>query len=150
MSRLGTFTYWYDENKDDALALLFGHGLGATKNSGLHVGSVAGKFKYRDIEIGGNLLASMLWDVGAVGVIMFLLIFLLPIKSCMKKCKNSGVGDLHIYEFTTIFLLMVVLSFPHNLSVVSEVACSFMTFFLLGVVAACPDSPQSSAEFSAA
>lgn len=70
MSRLLSAKFWWEKHGvSEPVNLVFGHGLGASKTGGSTTGSMAAK--YRPLYIDHIGLVVLLWDLGIVGLVLF-------------------------------------------------------------------------------
>ncbi|MCG8053245.1 MAG: hypothetical protein JAZ17_22000 [Candidatus Thiodiazotropha endolucinida] len=78
LTRLGSILYWWEEHSigKDFNEIIFGHGLGSSKGSGVFVGHLYNENKYKDLKLDVTGLAKYLWDLGLLGTILYISIFI--------------------------------------------------------------------------
>lgn len=75
LNRTTAFTFWLGlHGWHDPVSLLFGHGLGSSYGSGLDAGHIAQLYPKYGINL--TALTSILWDVGIIGLMLYLVIFI--------------------------------------------------------------------------
>lgn len=71
MSRRQTLNYWYEQHHlSEPVALFFGHGLGASRTTGLINGEAAKQ--HTPLKIDRTGISILLWDIGVLGLFMVL------------------------------------------------------------------------------
>ena len=76
LNRFTSLTFWLSNHGLDApLDFLFGHGLGSSYGNGLNAGHVAQSYPGYGIAL--TTISSVLWDLGLIGLILYLAIFVL-------------------------------------------------------------------------
>lgn len=76
LNRTTVLSFWWERHSwDDPLTLLFGHGLGSSywSPSNLLAGHVGMQFARYSIDL--TAVSSMLWDVGLIGVTLYIMVF---------------------------------------------------------------------------
>lgn len=138
LSRLAAITYWFHENNftKKPLRFFFGHGLGATKDTGLIVGHVAAQNKYRGKRIGFTALPRLLWDIGLIGTFIFLALFIkaFVLASKLKKHSNLPVQHRAFMEGCQIAILFFLFSLPYQLSIINIQAFNAFSMFVVGYI----------------
>ncbi|QAU34444.1 hypothetical protein [Janthinobacterium sp. 17J80-10] len=76
LNRTTVLSFWWERHGwDDPLTLLFGHGLGSSywSPSNLLAGHIGTQFARYSIDL--TAVSSMLWDVGLIGVSLYVMVF---------------------------------------------------------------------------
>jgi hypothetical protein len=134
LNRTTVISFWWSQHGlNDPLGFCFGHGLGssyfATGNN------VTGHIAVRYPMYGINLttLSSLLWDIGVVGVILFVSIFVSAWRSANWLWRNTSDGlqkadSLAIQAALAIFMLFII----YNDSMVNLFSFELLITFILG------------------
>ena len=127
--------WWkYNINTGNNFQMLFGHGLGASKYSGLSMGHIQKRFG--ELKIGRTALTALLWDVGIVGVLLFMSIFTSGFLLARRMKNDWRLPAIHQVFMLVAQLncLFFVLSLPYKLSIINIQAFNFFSMFTLGYV----------------
>jgi hypothetical protein len=93
LNRTTVMSFWWDlHGWHDPIPLLFGHGLGSSYGQGLDAGHVAQM--YPNYGIGLTAISTILWDLGFVGLVLYISIFIVTwfqISKVWKFTSNSRV-----------------------------------------------------------
>lgn len=113
--------WWQKHGLANPGELLLGHGLGASyfAASALAPGHLF--FQYPFLNINLTAVSTLLWDVGLVGLMCYLLIFLVAWRSLRRGIQAAGVGTWHaeVFRAAEISLLICLLSLPYNNAIIS-------------------------------
>jgi hypothetical protein len=134
-NRTGLVLLWYRYNVENknTLQLIFGHGLGATKRGGLDVGHIQRLFG--GVRIGRTALVAMLWEVGVLGTVMYLCIYVSAfwVATRLNKIGLPGIHQVFM-KSAQLSCLFFVLSIPYKLSIIENQAFNFYSFFIIGYI----------------
>ena len=88
LNRTTVMTFWWElQGWHDPVSFLFGHGLGSSYGSGLQAGHVAARFPGYGISL--TTVSTLLWDVGLVGLITYISIFVLAWLEANKLLRQT-------------------------------------------------------------
>ena len=89
LNRTTVMSFWFStQGWQDPVGFLFGNGLGSSYGSGLQAGHVAAK--YPGYGIGLTTISSLLWDVGVVGLLLYVAIFIFAWQAANKLWRLSS------------------------------------------------------------
>lgn len=137
LSRTASISFWWKENASffrNPTQMFIGHGLGATKQSGIIWGHVANSKEYRDYSISRYALPRLLWDLGLVGTFLFILIFV-NAYFIAGRLKNNPMIPESQQSFLIgdqIACLLFLISMPYQLSIINTQAYNAYSMFVLG------------------
>lgn len=119
LNRFSSLTFWWDKNKDDLVTLFLGHGLDSTNEgtSGLSdIGSVAQRYPL--YGTGLTTASQMLWEVGVLGSLLFLSVFVVCFCTCFKlsRLKDILILDSYLAILNLANLSMLLLLLFYNSS----------------------------------
>jgi hypothetical protein len=139
MNRSKAVAFWWEENsrRFDKARMFFGHGLGASRSFGIVKGHVAERPEYAEKNIGLTVLSRLLWDVGIVGAISYIMVFLSAFFTAGRLSKDpylSPVQNAYMVG-AQIACLFLVLSIPYKQSLINIQAFNAFAMFILGYVA---------------
>jgi hypothetical protein len=112
--------WWSQHGAANPEQLFFGHGLGASyfAPSSLAPGHLF--FRYPFMNINLTTLSTVLWDLGVVGLVMFLGIIVMAWRRIRIGIRAAGTHWLgEVFRATEISLLTCVISLPYNNSIIS-------------------------------
>jgi len=139
LSRLAAILFWLKEHSSggNPMHMLFGHGLGAAKHDGLIVGHVASQPKYKDKKIGLSALSRLLWDVGLIGTIIYIIIFVAAFFSARRMKNNRYLSEIEqaFMQGAEIACLFFIMSLPYQLSIINVQSFNAFSMFILGYIA---------------
>lgn len=113
LSRLGSIIYWWNENSIDKkpIEMVFGNGLGASKSSGLFKGHLYDVYKYRNYKLDVTGISQLLWDVGLVGTVIYLSIYVVTyfsLSRTLRICKQRSPEAIYIIAAKiSVFVLLI-------------------------------------------
>ena len=139
LNRLTVYSYWYEENtaKQRMLPIIFGHGLGAAKWAGIEKGHIQALPRYQNTKLAPTALARLLWDVGIVGAIIYILIFVSGFFAARKLVKSGKLPHVHdvFMQSAQLACLFYIFSLPYKLSILNIQAVNFHAMFILSFIA---------------
>lgn len=134
VGRVASLVLWARENTDDPGRFLLGNGLGASRTSTVAMGEQAVRhFPYR---IDANSVAALLWDVGLLGA----LAFVLAISACavlafrISKSHHLSDRDRAMLEAAGVGLILVLCTLPYNRDAVDTPQIELLLMLLMGYV----------------
>ena len=139
LNRTTVITFWWQENVSlhGPVKIMFGHGLGAAKYSGIIKGHVQKKRQYDGKRIGFTVLARLLWDIGIIGTACYIMIFVSAFFTSRRLKLSEQLPKVHVpymqvAQLTTLFLLM---SIPYHLYLINIQSFNAFAMFILGYIA---------------
>lgn len=141
LNRIQAIVYWFLENSihKNPGEFLFGHGLGASRDSGLVHGHLSRLPRYATKGLSSTTFCSLLWDVGLLGAIAYVGIFfcgfLSAFKTYISSKDNETTRCLMLWAMVTC-TFFVGCCFYHNYLHISQ-ALNFYAMLVLGVIAQC-------------
>lgn len=97
LGRIATYPFWWENNAlhTAPVSMMFGHGMGATKSSGLMLGHLQTKPKYMAKGIATTGIAKLLWEVGIFGTIVYIGMFISAFLGAgrIRKYRNTGKSE---------------------------------------------------------
>ena len=134
MGRLAAITHWWEENGfEEPLHSVFGYGPGASRiQSTFAVGEVAKKYPF---NINRSALTQLLWEVGLVGVVVFIIILL---KASILSYKVSSTKNISPHrqanlETNAAALMMLIVMLPYGRDVLEVPSLTVFMMFMLGM-----------------
>ncbi len=93
LNRTTAMSFWWKLHSwQDPISFLFGHGLGSSYGSGYQAGHMAALYPGYGINL--TTISTLLWDVGMVGLVLYVLIFIvawMQLSGLWKKSQNKQV-----------------------------------------------------------
>lgn len=93
LNRTTVMSFWWSmQGSHDPVGMLLGHGLGSSYGAGFQAGHIAAM--YPGYGIGLTTVSTMLWDVGLIGLLLYITIFIAAWRAANKvwrMSKNSEV-----------------------------------------------------------
>jgi hypothetical protein len=129
--------WWTESRRFDKTRMFFGHGLGASRSYGIVKGHVAEKPEYAEKNIGLTVLSRLLWDVGIVGTIFYVMVFLSAFFTAGRLAKDPHLSPTQNAYMVgaQIACLFLVVSIPYKQSLINIQAFNAFAMFILGYVA---------------
>lgn len=135
MTRLEVLLFWWENNDfDEPLTMLLGHGLGASRTEGLGGGHIAKL--YSPLEIDVTCMASLLWDFGLIGASAFVLVLFTALvhahqlgRSHVLKAWQSSLA-----EGLKAALILVFISLFYRNDIPYAAPMMFMLMVILGLL----------------
>jgi hypothetical protein len=138
LNRGTSLTYWAQSHASlhYPLETLFGHGLGATKETGRVEGHLMTEELGRP-GMGSTALARLLWEMGLVGTIFFVAIFVWFIRVASKLSGNLDIPLFHRATLSgfQVSLIIYVLSLLYNKAILDHQTFSTFVALILGYIA---------------
>ena len=135
ISRGASLYLWYRDPLPSALERLVGYGPGASQSSvGMGKGIVAKR--YGGLSINATALAQLLWDVGILGTIAFVLLILFGFRAGLRyvATANATPSTLAIVDASTGMLVIFSTLLIYNRSILDEPTMQLLFFFSLGCI----------------
>lgn len=111
LTRLGSIIYWWDEHSlsQNPIKMFLGHGLGASKGSGLFRGHLYNEYKYMKLRLDRTGLSKFLWDVGIIGTFLFIMIFVTAYLMLQKILRRQDKSSIEIANIVATKIGLTVL-----------------------------------------
>lgn len=139
LNRMTVYTFWWNEttSRRGLLPILIGHGLGAAKWAGIEQGHIQGLPRYRDTKLAPTALVRLLWDVGIMGTLIYMLIFVKAFFDAGRMLKNSNLPPVHqvFMKGARLACMFYLFSLPYQLSIINIQAVNFHAMFNLAFIA---------------
>ena len=139
LNRMTALLFWWQEQSRNygPIKIFFGHGLGSSKYYGLIQGHIQKQQKYHNKRIGLTALSRLLWDIGLVGTLNYILIFTAAFFAAGKLSKHSDLPDIHkgFMAGAQLACLFFLMSMPYKISILSTQAYNAFSMFMLGYIA---------------
>ena len=88
LNRTTTMSFWWKLHSwQDPVSFLFGHGLGSSYGSGYQAGHMAALYPGYSINL--TTISTLLWDVGIVGLVLYILIFVVAYAQLSKVWQKT-------------------------------------------------------------
>lgn len=88
LNRSTAVSFWWKLHSwQDPISFLFGHGLGSSYGSGYQAGHMAALYPGYSINL--NTITTLLWDVGMVGLVLYVLIFVVAYAQLSKVWQKT-------------------------------------------------------------
>jgi hypothetical protein len=134
LNRSTVYSFWWTEHysRGDFRSMVFGHGPGASNPAAGSGQITLAARRYAGYAIGLTSVSSLLWDMGLLGTVGFLLVFLLAQRLAVRLRREWG-GTSHeaTLEAVQIGLLMTGITLLHSNYLAFDVG--FQTLFALQV-----------------
>lgn len=130
LNRTTVMTFWWGlHGWHDPVSFLFGHGLGSSYGSGLDAGHIAQFYPSYGINL--TTVSSLLWDLGVVGFILYLSIYViawLQIGQVWKQTKSQLIKAdcVAIQSSIALTLLFIIYSDSQVNLLVHEIIIAFV------------------------
>lgn len=135
VSRIASLYLWYRDPLPSAVNRLIGYGPGASQiGDGTGYGVVA--MRYRPLQINATALSMLLWDVGILGTLSFVLLLVCGI-GVGWRYTASGNGtprEQAIVDTSMVMLVLFVTSLVYNRTLLDASTVQLLCFFCLGCV----------------
>ncbi|WP_426072788.1 hypothetical protein [Janthinobacterium sp. DSP2-3-3] len=135
ISRGASLVLWYLDPVPSIQERLIGYGPSASSTS-QNVGRGYVAARYRNLQLGATGLASLLWDVGILGTLAYLSIFILGILQGARYVARSQAGPerLAMADASTVTLILLVSTLIYNRTMIDEPAIQLLCYFSLGCI----------------
>ena len=135
VSRIASLYLWYRDPLPSAVNRLIGYGPGASQiGDGTGYGVVA--MRYRPLQINATALSMLLWDVGILGTLSFVLLLVCGI-GVGWRYTTSGHGtprEQAIVDTGMVMLVLFITSLVYNRTLLDASTVQLLCFFCLGCV----------------
>jgi GNAT superfamily N-acetyltransferase len=139
LNRIRAIQFWWEEHSGPggAAAFFLGHGLGATRDSGISVGHLASDPRYAGRGIGVTTLPRLLWEVGVVGTILYAAVFVAALRASRRLRSHPALPEADQAYMTAAMAASVIFlfTFPYNHSLLTSQSFSAFAMFILGYIA---------------
>lgn len=135
LNRTTVYSFWY-EHHGDAAALLTGHGLGSSYigRATLIPGHIA--LQYPTYGIGLTAASTLLWDVGVLGLVLFVSIFLSALYAANNLYREAVDADVRANALAIqVAIAMFIVHIVYLDSLVLLPSFQIMMAFVLGYLA---------------
>jgi hypothetical protein len=138
LNRSSVLSHWWSQHgMHKPVQTLFGHGLGASyfAASALAPGHLFLEYPFFNINL--TTLSTLLWDLGLVGLLGFLLLLLTAwreLRLAIAAAKPAS-WEAELFRATEISLLVSLLSLPYNNSIISFGSHGTVLALTLGITA---------------
>ena len=135
LNRTSVMTFWWSlQGLHDPVGFLFGHGLGSSYGFITNTGHIAARYPMHGI--GFTTIAALLWDLGLVGLLLYISIFAsawLTANRLMKATADPLLRAdlLSIQAGIALFVLFM----PYTDSQINLVSMEIIVAFILGYLA---------------
>lgn len=140
ISRGASLALWYRDPVPSAQERLIGYGPGASLTS-QSTGRGVVAARYRRLDIGATGMASLLWDVGILGALLFVSIFGSGFLLGWRYVKNSGAqadgAALAMVDTATAMMLLAMSTLIYNKTLIDEPTAQLLAYFCLGCIVQC-------------
>lgn len=135
MSRAATLVLWYNDPMPTIQERLIGYGPGASLTS-QSTGRGVVAARYRNLQIGSTGLAVLLWDVGILGTMAFLSIFVGGIILGIRYVSRSKAGpeQMAMADTSVIVLALYLSTLVYNKTMIDEPSAQLLCYFCLGCI----------------
>lgn len=137
LNRSTVLSFWWERHGwHDPLTLLFGHGIGSSywSPTNLLAGHIGMQFARYSIDL--TAVAALLWDVGLVGAMLYLLVIGAAWHAANRLVRHSGEAAVRADALSIQAGLAIVLVFLfYNSSAVNLLAFQVLIATLLGYLA---------------
>jgi hypothetical protein len=134
MGRFKLLDFWWENNKENPLRLILGHGLGSTSLGESFYLSGSEAWKYRPANIAHTAAASLLWETGILGLLAYIAIHIFGAIHAGQLAKVAIIPPFHqaMLNSANVIILSKILLIPYQLG-----SATTQVFFLLllGMVA---------------
>lgn len=139
LSRFSAIKFWFEKNSliDNPATFLLGHGLGSVQEYGRQTGHVIEEGKYHGYGLGITALPRLLWDLGLLGAMCFLLVFVFGFVYA-KKIGSSKYATLKEQAFAIALQVSMVIfpvSTAYKLSIINIQPFGAFVMMQLGILA---------------
>jgi hypothetical protein len=135
LNRTTVFTYWWSQHGAvDPVTTFFGHGVGSAFVASSDLTDLVLKHGMRALDL--VAASGMLWELGLVGLGLFLWMLVLAGLSAMRLCRIADPGrDRALARALLAAIVLVAGTLPYNSTVLQVPSQQVLAFFSLGVLA---------------
>ena len=138
LNRTTAIVFWWQENGlvKHPLSFLFGNGLGSAKTSGLIKGHLYAEPEYRYRNLGVTLLTRLLWEVGIVGTLIYIGIYVAIFGLAGKLVIDNSIPVSHraILSGYQASMTIIILSIPYQKGLINNQAFAAFAMFVVGYI----------------
>lgn len=137
LNRMTTLRFWAEERKRyNVVNFLIGHGLGQSRDerSLLEFSQTMAVSRYFGMGIGLTTLSSLLWDVGVIGLVVMLGMFVSAFRLAGKLSRHSATSpwDRGWFQGIQAGIAVLTLSLAHKNFLVFHMEFQTFVLFLMG------------------
>ncbi len=135
IGRVAAVFLWYRDPGQGLRERLIGFGPGASATS-TSTGRGVAAARYRPLQINVNTLATLLWDVGILGALSYIFIFIFGIYEGFRFVARGTASAIHlaIVDACTTMLIILSSTLIYNDTLMVETASQLLLCFCLGCV----------------
>jgi hypothetical protein len=141
LSRLSAITFWAHEHvRANPVQTLLGHGPGASREpeGGVGVTGTLAQRKYRGLRIGYTAVSAVLWEVGVVGLVTVLGMFLSAFATAGRLARyyrGSNAFKAGLFDGLQAAIAVLTLSLAHKDFFVVHLPYQALVYLIIGYVA---------------
>lgn len=135
ISRGASLALWYLDPVPTIQERLIGYGPSASSTSP-SVGRGVVAARYRTLQISSTGMATLLWDVGVLGTLAYLSIFIFAILLGIRYVARSGESAerLAMADTSTVMLMLFISTLVYNRTLIDEPPMQLLCYFCLGCI----------------
>ena len=121
LTRVTALSFWAEQHKSENITYtMFGHGPGASRvqSKGFEFSKSLAESRYDGLPIGVTAASALLWDTGAIGLMLVLMIFYRCFRSCRLLAKHYDQDGNNfkaaIFEGLSAAIIMLAISLAHK------------------------------------
>ena len=138
VSRIASLYLWYVDPIPGVMERLVGYGPGASaasESNGLGVVAT----RYRPLRINSTAFSSLLWDVGILGTLSYVLILIFGVLTAWRFVRRNRGSPAHmaIVDTSMVTLVLLFTTMIYNRTVVDSIVVQLLLFFCLGSIVQC-------------
>ena len=135
VGRTASLAIWARDPKSDISEKILGHGFGASRIGATGIGDIARR--YYPYQITPSAAASMLWDIGLLGLVAFTAVLVSAALSARRLAREPSIPPFHraVLEAVTVSLGLVYVTVFYNGDLLYLPATGFLLMLLMGQVA---------------
>ncbi|OFA03346.1 hypothetical protein [Duganella sp. HH101] len=135
VGRFASLYIWYRDPTPDAMGRLIGFGPGASAD-GESTGRGVIAMRYRPLHIDSTTLTALLWDLGVLGALSFVLIPVLAVLAAVRYLRRGG-GSLHqqaMVDASAVTLVLMMTTLIYNRTLLVETSSQLLFLFCAGCI----------------
>jgi len=135
VGRFASLYIWYRDPTPDWMNRLIGFGPGASADSDSTGRGVISK-RYRPLHIDATSMATLLWDVGILGAVSFLLIPVFAIFAALAFMKKGGgtPREQAMVDASAVILVLLLTTVIYNRTLLVETSSQLLFLFCAGCI----------------
>jgi hypothetical protein len=135
VGRFAMLALWARDSRSGITEKLIGHGFGAARISFVGVGAVAKR--YYPFQVGRSTAASMLWEIGLLGLLAFTAVLVTAVTAARRLLRHPDLPVFHrgILEASIVSIVLLYLMVFYNSDVLYLPAIGFLLMLFLGQIA---------------